>query len=250
MRIDNRAGVPSGRRAAGLTFEVVVLLSTVSVVASCDAKSPLDPSATVPVDRVELQLGDRFGSTIELENGIPVFYSIPTLGGGFTVTVYAIDDDGVYKNVTGQATLSSNDPAVGRPVRADSSTASIALNSTGGQATITATYASMSSSFTFIASRAPHPQPYLGSNLGSVLGIGDELSTRFTFVSTERSGAVSIDGALVQWSSSDPRVVSVSGSTLRAVAPGIADITLRYNGMQTVYRVTVPPYGRLGVVPR
>src|SRR5262245_56034958 len=237
MRIDHCADVPTGRRAAGLIVAVVVLLSAASLLGSCNAKSPLDPSAKVPLDRVELQFGDSFGSSVLLENGIPVFYSVSRTS-AYSIVVYAIDDDGVYQNVTGQATLSTSDPAVGRPVLSSSLSASVAMTGTTGAVTITATYASKSSSLTLVANSVPRPLPFLESGLGSVLGLGFDISPRFASVSTESGGAMPIDRALVQWSSSNTRVVSVSGSTLIAEAPGVADITVRYNALQSVYRVT------------
>jgi hypothetical protein len=225
---------------------IVYVLVAVCLTASCTAKSPLDPSGRSALDRVELQFGDTYGSVVQLQNGTPTFYSVSNTG-SVRVIVYTVDKDGVYQNVTRQATLSSSNLAVARPT-SDSFSSWFALTGGNGQVTITATHSGMSSSLTFVASTAARPSPAVGSNM-STIGVGDDVANFATWVDIPGGfGVTSLRPGDVQWSSSDPHVVSVSGSTLHANAPGTADIALRYNNLETIYRVTIPPYARLELV--
>jgi len=72
---------------------------------------------------------------------------------------------------------------------------------------------------------------------------GHEISYS-AWVVTGGSTHTTLDPNAVQWSSSDPRIVSVAGSTLRANAPRTADLTMRYKAMEASYRITIPPFAR------
>jgi len=231
-------------RGRHLAFLLAAIL-----VASCDSKSPLastpplsTPPAPTRVDHVDLQFGaagHRFGSAVQLLNGTPTFYLISP---GFhpsrpallatRVTVYAVDKNGVYEDVTTQAEMVSSNTAIARP----DADGFLSLRGGPGQVTVTATYSGASSSLTFvvIAVRPPMMEAAL-----SVAGIGEISYTAWVRDATDR--VTSLQPGAIQWSSSDPRVVSVSGSTLRANVPGIADLTMRYNAMETSYRITIPP---------
>lgn len=217
----------------------VALLLAAILAASCDAKSPL--ASTPPAPRVDLQFGRGFvGYTVDLLNGMPIFY---ILSDGFSprrpallstqVTLYAVDKSGVYEDVTTQAEIVSSNPSVARP----DTTGYVSLWGPSGQVTITATYSGMSSSLTFMVEFI---RP-LSMEAGFVpAGPGHEISYS-AWVVTGGSTHITLDPNAVQWSSSNPRVVSVAGTTLRAIAPGTADLTMRYSTMEASYRLTVPP---------
>ena len=217
----------------------VAFLLAAILAASCDAKSPV--ASTPPAPRVDLQFGRGFvGYYVDLLNGTPVFY---ILSDGFSpnrpallstqVTLYAVDKDGVYEDVTTQGEIVSSNPAIARPEAAGR----VALRGSRGRVTITATYSGMSSSLTFTV------EEYRPLSLEAGLvpaAAGHEISWS-AWIVTGFSTHTTLDRDAVQWSSSDPSVVSVTGSTLRANAPGTADLTMRYNAMEASYRLTVPP---------
>jgi len=216
---------------------VAFLLASI-LAAACDAKSPL--ASTPPAPRVDLQFGRGFGYTVDLLNGTPIFY---ILSDGFSprrpallsthVTLYAVDKNGVYEDVTTQAEIVSSNPSVARP----DATGDVSLREGSGQVAITATYLGMSSSLTFTVEyiRPPSMEAALVP-----AGAGHEISYS-AWVVTGGITHTTLDPDAVQWSSSNPPVVSVAGSTLRANAPGTADLTMRYNAMEASYRITIPP---------
>jgi len=206
--------------------------------ASCDAKSPLASTSLAP--RVELQFGRGFGNTVDLLNGTPIlyiwssgFYPARAPHTSTYVTLYAVDKDGVYENVTNQAEIVSTNPSIARP----DATGYVSLRGASGQVTITATYSGISSSLTFVVEQFRPP-----SMEASVVPAGPGQEISYTaWVVTGGSTHTTLDPNAVHWSSSNPRVVSVAGSTLRANAPGTADLTMRYGAMEAWYRITVPP---------
>jgi hypothetical protein len=217
-----------------------VLLAALGV-ASCNASSPVDPTPTL--SRLELALGGRYGSAVLLQNGLPTFF-LGGSNGAIEITAYAVDSDGVYSEVLGQSVVTSSNVAIARPPTG-ASTLTV-LPGGSGQVTLTATHSGMTAQLTFAVSTAPRPRS-VGANINAS-GVGDELFW-LAYADNPSGGATFLDPAAVQWTSSNPGVVSVTGTTLYAVAPGTADLTLRYGGLESIFRIRIPPYARLRLVP-
>jgi len=229
-------------------LHTLVLSVAVGAGASCSAKSPLAPSVKAQLDHIELQWGGYpYGGQVFLQNGLPTFY--PASGGStYAVTVYAVDSDGAYQDVTSRSTFSSSSFGVASVVpNAPYSTVAITLRGSG-QATVTASYSGLNSSLTFVVAGGKRPCPAVTTSL-DFYGVYEDVLTFTNVDNPSCNGLVTnFDFSMLQWTSSNPQVISVSGSHLRTVGVGVTDITLRYGDLQSVYRVTVPPVGRLGLL--
>ena len=165
--------------------------------------------------------------------GVQIHYPSPhvSISPGFPVNLilYAVNSEGIFENVSGQASWASGNPSV---------LASLGNGAMRGVADGTtqaiATYQGLTTAATIV----------VGGGRALELSI-PSLRVGETFQATARQRTmVNVNDvtARSEWTSSDPRVVTVSGGNITAHAPGSAAITARYEtfGSTTVY-LSVPP---------
>jgi len=169
--------------------------------------------------------------------GVRIHYTSPHTfiftSSTLSLTLYAIDSEGIYSNVTNQASWFSSNSAVATV------TNGAARGVANGIADIVATYQGYTSTarivvgdpnggrFPSITVSLSPPEP----------GRTARLSARFT----QAAGVVSRDvNTEAQWFTSDPRVFTVTNGELKSEGPGTASITATFNGATTTVYASVP----------
>jgi hypothetical protein len=165
---------------------------------------------------------------------------------GFGLLAYTLNSDGAYEDVTTKAAWSSSDPSVisrGAVVPTFGPMPFVAIGP--GSADITAQYLGFSTSVPMVTFRADRPAfPSLTiSSPGDPRTVGTSAPS---VARVQRSATDSQDVTTVAtWSSSDPHAVSVAADgSVRAIAPGTAQITASYNGLTAWYGLSVAPASR------
>jgi hypothetical protein len=196
----------------------LVLLANVS----CKASFPTDPTAPAPLAAVQIVLSDPH---CPLPPGLDI-----------SLRALAVDTDRGYREVTREATWNSLNPSV----------AQIGANGRGrtlapGVTEITASVEGVVGSGVLTVERTG---PALRALSVSILGfgprnVGDTASAR-AFL----TGAGAANGdvtALATWTSSDPRVVTVTQGRLTAVGIGTAAIRAFYEDISGCQSVFISP---------
>jgi hypothetical protein len=212
----------SGR--ANTAIVTVVTLGLISTI-GCSASYPTAPAPTITAVRIHV--------TSNVWDLIP--------NSSVQMVAYAIDSDGVYTEVTGQASWSSSDASVlstqpvqnGRlPIRAVSAgDASLAVNFSGRTDEITLRVFPFPRSSPRIQLGGTPFLPSLAPNRLLVVGVDQ-------FMPGAPSQIVTAGATIT---SSDPNVAIVDGSTIRPVSPGTVRITATYNGMTATALTSVLP---------
>lgn len=196
--------------------------------ASCSASYPVSPSGPPPLAAVHVHLR----TSAALRPGI-----------NFSLIAYAVDGDGVYKDVSTTATWTSSDPAVARLI--DASTGRLRAIE-AGSAQIFASYEGFSGSVSVDV--GPQPSlpslPFLSVTPAAVT-VGGSSPQYAQYHTTNTSFGTAVERA-ASWTSSDPSVVSVGTErnglvVLAGHAPGTVRITATYEGHSASYRLSVPP---------
>ena len=190
----------------------LVLIATSLIAAGCRANFPESPTQNAAVAGVQLQYTQ------------PHRFIVP--GASQSLTLYAIDGDGVFEDVSTRAAwFSSNDgvaTVTNGTVRGVSS----------GVTDISATYQGFrASGMIVVSSFQPSPlviTPARDHRIGVTSPIGLSL------------GSTSVAGAAT-FTSSDPRVFTVQGSSVVGAGVGTAAITASYNGFFVTYYASVAP---------
>ena len=219
-------GISDGRGPAALRCGWLVcgLALAVAAAAGCEATYPASPSDPVPVVRLELLYRS---ATRDL-----------AVGSNVSLIAYAVDADGVYRDVTPAATWLTSDRLILRPATFDSAAfTAIAI----GTATITAVY--QGATGTLPVTVAPtRTAPYLDLSPGDPFTVGAAAQARATLINSNAPSQTVTDFAA--WTSSDPAVATVERGLVRAVSPGTAHITASYGGFTSRYALSIRPRQR------
>ena len=210
--------MPSLARASQIAVIFTLLL------AGCNASSPSEPSAPIP-----LVLQVHYRTALG-----PV-----TVGNSFSLTAYVFDSDGAYEDVTSTATWSSMNPAAVRLTTPPSRFTAVAP----GLADVSVTYRGLVHAVPVTVIEIDRQFPILSVAIGDPHTIGQTSSTSAVLrTSTTQSQNVT---AQTNWSSSDPRVVTVTSGAqsalVRGIGPGTAWITASFNGLSTSYGLSIEP---------
>ena len=197
-----------------LTILIIALSS-----AACRATYPDAPSTSPTL------------AALQIHYGFPMTSVRP--GSVVSLSAYTVDTEGVYENVSAAATWLSSDPTVvqaGVPfIRAVQP----------GVADLVVSYRGFSTATPVIVRTSPPPFPYLDIVPPAMHRIGVEAQAVATFNEAAGNSRNVTDTAT--WASSDPRVVTVTRGRVTAVGPGTAAITAAFNGVPSVYYVSIPP---------
>ena len=193
--------------------------------AGCSASYPVSPSGPAPLAAVQVHL--RTSGTFRP-------------GTTFSLIAYAVDGDGVYKDVSTTATWTSSDPVVVRVI--DASTGQLRAIEVGS-AEIFATYHGFSGSLSVDVSVQPS-LPFL-SVIPAAVTVGGSSPQFARYHTTSVFTGTAVEQA-ASWTSSDPSVASVGTARnglvfLAGHAPGTVRITATYEGHSASYRLSVPP---------
>jgi hypothetical protein len=172
-----------------------------------------------------------------------LYYAFPTraqfsIGSTFSFSVLAIHADGVYESVgASEATWTSSNPAI---VRLIGTLAPTLQAVSPGIATITVTARGFSDSATveIVGSPASLTYPRLTVNpLSGPTGADETRDARLVF--SESATNFRDVAAEADWSSSDPRVATVTAGRVTAVGQGATEISASYRGYSDRFRLSV-----------
>jgi hypothetical protein len=203
---------------------LVVAFAALLFTPGCHASYSTSPTANLPVVALSVQYVVPIGPT--------------TVAGAVLLRAYAVDSDHVYRDVTGSTSWISLNPSV------------VSVFSSGivnlfrpGNATVTAVYQGLTQSVDFAVLERPPSPPFIRLSFPYLPPeVGETVSLRASYEPTTQLDQEVTDSAV--WTSSDPRIATVSRGRVTAVAPGTAEITVTYNGFSTFYRLSVPPRRR------
>ena len=209
--------MPSLARAGQIAMIFTFLL------AGCSASSPSELSAPVPL---VLQIHYRTALG-------PV-----AVGNSFSLAAYAFDSDGAFEDVTSTATWSSLNPSAVQLTTPPSRFTAVAP----GLADVSVTYRGLVHAVPVTVIEIDRQFPTLSLTPGDPHNIGKTSSTSVLL----RTSATQSQNVTAQadWSSSDPRVVTVTPGApalVRGVGPGTAWITASFNGLSTSYGLSIEP---------
>jgi len=193
------------------------------LLAGCSASSPSELSAPVPL---VLQIHYRTALG-------PV-----AVGNSFSLAAYAFDSDGAFEDVTSTATWSSLNPSAVQLTTPPSRFTAVAP----GLADVSVTYRGLVHAVPVTVIEIDRQFPTLSLTPGDPHNIGKTSSTSVLL----RTSATQSQNVTAQadWSSSDPRVVTVTPGApalVRGVGPGTAWITASFNGLSTSYGLSIEP---------
>jgi hypothetical protein len=202
-----------------------------------DVSLPSTPSTTLPTVSAPAQW-TLPAPTI----GVWLYYSFPTrarfaVGSGFSFSVLAVHADGAYGSLGSEAIWTSSDPSVVRVTAPLSST----LQAVGtGVATITVTARGFSDSTTVEIGPGPASVTYPRLEViapGGPTGQGETRDVRLIF----SESAVNFRDVQVEadWSSSDPRVATVTAGHVIGMGQGTTEISASYRGYTDRFRLSV-----------
>jgi hypothetical protein len=217
-----------------LGFAVMVTLVSIG----CnDVSLPSTPSTTLPTVTAPAQWTPPAPTT-----AVWLYYAFPTraqfaIGSTFSFSVLAIHADGVYEPLsTPEATWTSSNPAIVRLLGTPSTLQAVAV----GIATITVTARGFSDSATveIVGSPASITYPRLTVNPpGGPTSAGETRDARLVF--SESPTNFREVQAEADWSSSDPRVATVTAGLVTAVGQGATEISASYRGYSDRFRLSV-----------
>jgi hypothetical protein len=210
--------MPCLSRVRQITVIVAVLL------AGCRASSPSEPSAPIP-----LVLQVHYRTALGPVN----------VGNSFSLAAYVFDSDGAYEDVTSTATWSSMNPAAVQLTTPPSRFTAVAP----GLADVSVTYRGLVHAVPVTVIEIDRQFPILSVTPGDPHNSGKTSPTSAVLrTSVTQSQNVT---AQANWSSSDPRVVTVTPGAqtamLTGVGPGTAWITASFNGLSTSYGLSIEP---------
>jgi hypothetical protein len=209
--------MPSPGRASQIAVIFALLL------AGCSASSPSEPSAPVP-----LVLQVHYRTALG-----PV-----TVGNSFSLAAWIFNSDGVFEDVTSMATWSSLNPATLQLTTPPSSFTPFAP----GLADVSVTYRGLTHTAPVTVIEIDRQFPILSVTPGDPHKIGRvALTSAVLRTSPTQSQSVTTQA---DWSSSDPRVVTVTRGAqtfVTGVGLGTAWITASFNGLSTSYGLSIEP---------
>jgi hypothetical protein len=155
-------------------------------------------------------------------------------GNSLLLTLYAINSDGVYEVVTSRAQWFSTNSSIATV------TNGTARGVAGGSADIVASYQGYTSSARIVVLEPNSVRyPWLDVRSFPVPETGKTSRATVMLFQTPSSGRdVSTEAT---WSSSDPNVFSMTGSTITAQGPGTASIVATFNGLTATSYASVQP---------
>ena len=205
-----------------------VLTLTVGATAGCSASYPTAPEPTLAAVAIHVD------STVWdlLPNNVAQFRA------------YAIDSDGVYTDVTGQASWSTSDAGVLSTLPIQTGRAPV-RGVSAGDADVVVTYGGRTDSVTLRVHAFPRPVPRLelssGGGSSSLLINPNRTSTLNVSVRHYTSNLFQTVTSAVTITTSDPNVAVAERDTIRPVAPGTFRILASYNGMTATALASVAP---------
>ncbi len=191
------------------------VIACLVAVSGCSANYPTTPTPTPTLSGLQIHY---LSPHVSISPGVPA-----------QLILYAIDSEGVYEDVSRRASWVSGNPSVLTSL-GNGSLRGVAIGTTQA----IATYQGLTTAATIVVgSGGPIEVSVPRVEVGDT---GKATARQRTPVNlndvTDRA----------EWTSSDPRIVTVSGGNITAHAPGSASITVRYLtfGSTTVY-LSVPP---------
>ena len=194
--------------------------------AGCSASYPTAPAPTI--------------SAVKIHVTSNVWDLVPNSTAQFVA--YAIDSDGVYSDVTSQASWSSSDPGVLSTLFQNGRI--IARGVSAGDANLQVSFEGKADAVALRVFRSPRSSPRVELEGSSTLPAIDLLRPRTLTVLVRQfglSGPSQIVTPTATITTSDPNVAIVDGSTIRPVSPGTVRITATYNGMTATALTSVLP---------
>jgi hypothetical protein len=207
---------PAGARQIAVVFALLL--------AACSASSPSEPSAPVPLV-LQVHYRTALGPVL--------------IGNSFSLAAYAFDSDGAFEDVTSKATWSSLNPTAVELTTPPSRFTAVAP----GLADVSVTYRGLVHAVPVTVIEIDRQFPILSVTPGDPHNIGKTSPTSAVL----RTSATQSQNVTAQtnWSSSDPRVVTVSPGAqtamLTGVGPGTAWVTANFNGLSTSYGLSIEP---------
>ena len=195
---------------------LAVLLSV-----GCSAEYPASPTS---------------GATV---SSIAIFYNSAhqwvNPGNSMSMSVYALNTDGVYENVTTRASWFSADTSVATV------TNGTARGVSGGSAEIVASYQGFTSTARVVV-LVPNSvrYPWLDIRSYSPPETGRSTSPTVGYFTAANAAQQNVQGEAVL-ASSDPNVIKIEGGRVIGVGPGTAAITATYRGLTATSYLSVQP---------
>jgi Big-like domain-containing protein len=203
-------------------LSIALVLAAALSASGCNAALPVEPTPAPSVAGLQLLFSSPVGTI-----GVNGFIS---------VSAVVFDADGVYRNVTRESAWTTSDVDV-----VGISSAGFLRTFRPGVANITATYQGRTASVFITVGSAPR-FPYLdispAGDPRSIGGVGGS-QARLMFGPSNWQDVTSA----ATWSSSDPRVATVSQGRVTGAGVGTTTITAVYDGYSAGYQVSVPPRG-------
>ncbi len=198
---------------------------------SCDASIPTAPSTEVV--RLEIQHSEA----LYLPQGLSPFFST-------YLSAWEVNGQGLYRDVTTQATWTSDNPNL-FTMSTSSTSKRFEAGRTFGTARITATYGGHSATIPLVANGGTPIIPSLTLSVSASLSYH---STAYCWIRTASGESLVADQTT--WSSADERIIRVSGRTIIGVTAGNTTLIATYGGLTATADVSVPPaYGYLPTTP-
>jgi hypothetical protein len=188
---------------------------------SCSAEYPVSPTSV---------------STVA---SIAIFYNTPhqwvNPGNTVSMSLYALNTDGVYENVTTRASWFSADTSVATV------TNGTARGVSGGSAEIVASYQGLTSTARVVV-LVPNSvrYPWLDIRSYSPPETGRSTSPTVGYFTAANAAQQNVQSEAVL-ASSDPSVIKIEGGRVIGVGPGTAAITATYRGLTAMSYLSVQP---------
>lgn len=211
----------AGNNVCVIAVRSFVIAAVAAIGFGCKANFPESPTPAPTV------------AAIQLHYNSPHVFILP--GSTVSLTLYALNTDGVFENVTSRGSWSSINPNVAAV------TPGQARGGLGGSADVIASYGGQTTTARIEVHFEGQPQilslwPHGTTNVG--------LTSDARAILGEDSRNPQDVTAQAQWTSSDPSVFTVTAGHVTSMAPGTASITATYQGATAKYYASVPPLRR------
>ena len=172
-------------------------------------------------------------SSIQLHYNSP--HDFVTVGNSVSLTLYALNSEGIFENVTQRATWISVNPEIA------SVTPGSARGVRGGITDVIVTYQGLTKTARIIVIFPGQITPALTLRIPA-LAAGETSQARAFIGVTDVTNQAA-------WSSSDPSVLTVTAGRITSVAPGTTEVSATLNNTTATSYVSVPPVRSLPSLP-
>jgi hypothetical protein len=185
-----------------------------AAVTACGSDSPAAPTAAA--SGLHAYLGFGLGDI--------------AVGSNFFASAYIVRD-GVPVSVTSSVSWATTNPSVLHQFSTSAQFQGMAV----GTATVTAQFEGLTDSIPVtVVAGPPIPYPYIDLTPSRSVHVGETATARAVYLTSQTVFETVTD--IATWSSSNPKVMTVSQGTVRGVSLGFADITVTYKGLSRRYR--------------